>query len=96
MDLRVLAAGFGISRATAYRYRDEVLSLLSGRPPELTDALHRVQAEGWSHVILDSKVIDTDRCHEKTISKNTSPPHRRRSATSPGPRSCSHISNTAT
>ena len=29
VDLRVLGAGFGISRATAYRYRDEVLLLLA-------------------------------------------------------------------
>ncbi|MEV4508593.1 transposase family protein [Dactylosporangium sp. NPDC049525] len=64
-----MIAYHGISRATAYRYRDEVLSLLSGRALELADALHRVQAEGWSHVILDGKVIATDRCHEKTISK---------------------------
>jgi hypothetical protein len=69
VDLRVLGAGFGISRATAYRYRDEALLLLSGQAPDLTDALARVQAEGWSHIILDGKVIDTDRCHEKTVSK---------------------------
>ena len=69
VDLRVLGAGFGISRATAYRYRDEVLLLLADQAPDLTEALQRVYAEGWSHVILDGKVIDTDRCHEKTISK---------------------------
>jgi hypothetical protein len=69
VDLRVLGAGFGISRATAYRYRDEALLILTDLAPDLTDALHRVQAEGWSHVILDGKVIDTDRCREKTISK---------------------------
>ena len=69
VDLRVLGAGFGISRATAYRYRDEVLQVLASKAPDLTDALHRVQAEGWSYVILDGKVVDTDRCHEKTISK---------------------------
>jgi hypothetical protein len=27
----------------------------------LHDALRRVAADGWSHVILDGKVIDTDR-----------------------------------
>jgi hypothetical protein len=69
VDLRVLGAGFGISRATAYRYRDEVLLLLADQAPDLTEALQRVQTEGWSHVILDGKVIDTDRCHEKTTSK---------------------------
>jgi hypothetical protein len=30
VDLRVLGAGFGISRATAYRYRDEALLVLTG------------------------------------------------------------------
>src|SRR2546429_66574 len=38
VDLRVLGAGFGISRATAYRYRDEVLLVLTGQAPDLTDA----------------------------------------------------------
>lgn len=68
-DLTVLGAGFGISRSTAYRYRDEALVVLAERAPELTEALQRVQAEGWSHVILDGKVVDTDRCAAKTISR---------------------------
>jgi hypothetical protein len=28
-----------------------------------------VQAEGWSHVILDGKLVDADRCRAKTISR---------------------------
>ena len=68
-DLTVLGAGFGISRSTAYRYRDEALVVLAERAPELTEARQRVQAEGWSHVILDGKVVDTDRCAAKTISR---------------------------
>jgi hypothetical protein len=68
-DLTVLAAGFGISRATAYRYRDEALAVLAAQAPQLTDALYRVQAEGWSYVILDGKIVDSDRCAAKTTSR---------------------------
>jgi hypothetical protein len=68
-DLTVLAAGFGISRATGYRYRDEAVAVLAVEAPELSDALRRAQQEGCSHVILDGKIVDTDRCGEKTISR---------------------------
>jgi predicted phage tail protein len=68
-DLAVLGAGFAISRATAYRYRDEALQVLAAQAPELTEALNRVEREGWSHVILDGKVVDADRCRAKTISR---------------------------
>jgi hypothetical protein len=44
------------------------VAVLAGEAPELTDALDRVQAEGWSHVILDGKIVDTDRCRAKTTS----------------------------
>lgn len=68
-DLTVLGAGFGISRATAYRYRDEALAVLAARAPDLTEALDRVHAEGWAYVILDGTLVDTDRCQAKTISR---------------------------
>src|SRR2546421_8329712 len=68
-DITVLAAGFGISRATGYRYRDEAVAVLAARAPELSEALQRAQDEGCSHVILDGKIVDTDRCREKTISR---------------------------
>src|SRR3954462_3791568 len=55
-DLTLLAAGFGISQATAYRYRDEATRLLAAAAPELHDALRRVADEGWCHVILDGKL----------------------------------------
>jgi hypothetical protein len=67
-DLTLLAAGFGVSRATAYRYRDEVTAVLSATAPDLHDALRRVAADGWSHVILDGKVFTTDRCAGTTTS----------------------------
>jgi len=68
-EMTVLAAAFGISRATGYRYRDEALAVLEAQAPELTEALDLALAEGWSHVILDGKVIDTDRCRAKTLSR---------------------------
>jgi hypothetical protein len=60
-DLTVLGAGFGISRATAYRYWNEGVDTLAIQAPDLHDALERAAADGWSHVILDGKIIDTDR-----------------------------------
>jgi hypothetical protein len=68
-DVTVLAVGFGISRATGYRYRDEVVEVLAGQAPELAEALERVSGDGWSHVILDGKIVDTDRCRAKTVSR---------------------------
>ena len=67
-DLTVLGAGFGISRATAYRYRDEGLAVLAAQAPDLHQALERVAGEGWPHVILDGTVVESDRCRAKTIS----------------------------
>lgn len=69
VDIPRLGAGFGLSRATSYRYHGEVLAVLSAQAPDLTDALDRVEAEGWSHLVLDGKVVDSDRYAEKTISR---------------------------
>lgn len=43
--------------------------MLSARAPELTEALARVADEGWSHLVLDGKVLDSDRCGQKGVSK---------------------------
>jgi Helix-turn-helix of DDE superfamily endonuclease len=67
-EMTVLAAGFGIGRATAYRYRDEIVTVLAEQAPDLHEALQQVADEGWSHVILDGKVFRTDRCAETTTS----------------------------
>jgi hypothetical protein len=69
VDIPQLGAGFGLSRATSYRYHGEVLYVLSAQAPDLIEALQRVQTEGWSHVILDGKIVDSDRCRQKTVSK---------------------------
>jgi hypothetical protein len=66
--LTLLGAGFGISRATAYRYRDEGVAVLAAQAQDLHTALRRVAADGWSYVILDGKLFDCDRLTETTIS----------------------------
>jgi response regulator of citrate/malate metabolism len=48
-----LARDHGISRATAYRYLDEVTAVLAARARDLRDALDRAISEGLPHVILD-------------------------------------------
>ena len=67
-EMTTLAAGFGISRATGYRYRDEVTAVLAAEAPDLHEALQQVAEQGWSHVIVDGKVFRTDRCAETTTS----------------------------
>jgi hypothetical protein len=64
-----LGAGSGLSQATAYRYLDEVIDVLAEQAPGLREALERALAEGAPYVILDGKIVDTDRCHEKTVSR---------------------------
>lgn len=68
-DVALTGRGFGISQATSYRYRDEAVAVLAAAAPQLPDALERVAAEGWSHVILDGKVVAADRLTHKAISK---------------------------
>ncbi len=63
-----LARDHGISRATAYRYVDEVTEVLAEQAPDLHQALERAKDTGLSHVILDGKIIPVDRCKEPTIS----------------------------
>ena len=63
-----LARDHGISRATAYRYLDEVILVLAAQAPELAEALERARDQGFSHVILDGKIIACDRCKEPAIS----------------------------
>jgi DDE superfamily endonuclease len=63
-----LARDHGVSRATAYRYLDEVIAVLADEAPELREALERARDEGFSHLILDGKVIACDRCKEPAVS----------------------------
>jgi hypothetical protein len=67
-DKTLLGAGFGVSRATAYRYLAEGIEVLTAQAPDLHDALRRVADDGWSHVIVDGKLFTTDRLAETTTS----------------------------
>jgi hypothetical protein len=67
-DVERLGKGFELSRATAYRYRDEVINVLAAQAPDLYEALERAVEDGLPHLILDGTVVDTDRVAEKTIS----------------------------
>jgi len=65
-----LARDHGISRATAYRYLDEAITVLADEAPQLCEALRRAKDEGLPYVILDGTIIEADRCREKAISVN--------------------------
>lgn len=67
-DIPVLGAGFGISRATAYRYHNEAIRVLAAQAPDLHEALEQAHDDGLAFVILDGKVFSADRCLEKTTS----------------------------
>lgn len=67
-DIALVGAGFGVSQATSYRYRDEVIDVLAAQAPDLHEALTEVAAQGWSHVVVDGKVFHTDRTAETTTS----------------------------
>jgi hypothetical protein len=67
-DPTALARDHGISRATGYRYLDEVIAVLAQQAPDLHDTLRRAKDEGLTHLILDGKVFSADRYGEKTVS----------------------------
>src|SRR5262249_42127124 len=68
-DIPRLGAGFGLPQSTAYRYLDEVIAVLAARAPGLPEQLERAVAAGTPYLILDGKVVDTDRCRQKTTSR---------------------------
>jgi hypothetical protein len=67
-DITAWGRDHGTSRATAYRYVDEVIDVLAAQAPDLHEALQRAQAHGLAYVILDGKIFSADRCGEKTTS----------------------------
>ncbi|GAX56543.1 transposase [Streptomyces olivochromogenes] len=50
-----------ISVPTAYRYLHEGLTVLADHAPDLSTALERAAAAGFTHLNLDGTVIRTDR-----------------------------------
>ena len=68
-DIPRLGAGFGLSQATSYRYVAEGTKVVSAEAPGLEEALERAVKEGTPYVILDGKIVSSDRCHEKTVSR---------------------------
>jgi hypothetical protein len=57
-----LAAHFGVGLATAWRYVDESMTVLTAQAPTLAETLREVATTGWPHGILDGALIPTDRC----------------------------------
>ncbi|GAA0954757.1 transposase family protein [Actinocorallia libanotica] len=56
-----LGAGFGVSATTAWRYVQEVVTLLSARSPKLAQALRKARRDRLGHLVLDGTLIRTDR-----------------------------------
>jgi hypothetical protein len=68
-DPTALGRDHRISRATAYRYLDEVIDVLAAQAPDLHQALQRAQENGLAYLVLDGKVFSADRCGQKTTSR---------------------------
>lgn len=68
-----LACDHGISRATAYRYLDEVIDVLAGQAPDVQHALQHAREQQLAYIILDGTVITTDRLTEQTTSVQGKP-----------------------
>jgi len=68
-DIRRLGAGFGISQATAYRYKDEAVEVLAAKAPALREALDRAAEQGLPYLILDGTLVSSDRCADKKTSR---------------------------
>ena len=56
-----LAAGFGISTATAWRYVNESVALLAARSPKLRQALREAKKAGHAYLVIDGTLIPIDR-----------------------------------
>lgn len=56
-----LGAGFGVGTATAWRYVNEAVMLLSARSPTLGTALRKAKKHKLAYVVLDGTLIPIDR-----------------------------------
>jgi hypothetical protein len=68
-DIRRLGQGWGISQATAYRYKDEAVEVLAAKAPTLREALDKAVEQGLPYLILDGTLISSDRCADKKTSR---------------------------
>ena len=68
-DIPRLGGGFGLPQSTSYRYVAEAREVIAARAPGLEEALERAVREGTPYVILDGKVVASDRCREKSVSR---------------------------
>ena len=68
-DIRRLGQGFGISQATAYRYKDEAVEVLAAKAPSLREALGKAVEQGLPYLILDGTLVCSDRCADKKTSR---------------------------
>jgi hypothetical protein len=68
-EIRRLGRGFGISQATAYRYKDEAAEVLAAKAPTLHEALDKAVEQGFAYLILDGTLISSDRCADKKTSR---------------------------
>lgn len=67
-DVERLGAGFGLSRATAYRYRDEGIYVLADQARDLVEVMAAAVRDGLPFLILDGKLVAIDRLDEKKTS----------------------------
>jgi hypothetical protein len=58
-----LAAGFGVSPATAWRRTHETIRLLAARAPGIRTALRHAKRSGAAFVILDGALVHVNRHH---------------------------------
>ena len=56
-----MAAGFGVSTTTAWRYVEEVVALLAARAPKLGKAVRDAGKAGHAYVVVDGTLIPIDR-----------------------------------
>jgi hypothetical protein len=56
-----LGTGFDVSTATAWRYVEETVMLLSARSPKLGQALRKARRDGLHYLVPDGTLIRTDR-----------------------------------
>jgi hypothetical protein len=67
-DVAALGRDHNVSRATAYRYIEEVIEVLAESAPNLRRVLDQAGHDGLAYVILDGKIFSADRCSEQTQS----------------------------